>query len=136
LTFVSLVCNITPVAYEIERTDEFTEWWNKLTEEEQIGVAKVVGVLAEKGPDLKRPYAGKVEGSKKIPNLKELIIQFAGRPCRVFFMFDERRVSILFLGARKAGGKKAQAAWYKARIAEVEPIFEKYVAELKEEGLV
>jgi hypothetical protein len=124
------------VAYEIERTDEFTEWWNALTEKEQIAIAKVVGVLAEKGPDLKRPYVGKIEGSKKMPNLKELIIQFAGNPYRVFFLFDERRVGILLLGARKTGGKKAQAAWYKAKIAEVEPIYEQYVAELEEEGLI
>ncbi|HEY1924897.1 MAG TPA: type II toxin-antitoxin system RelE/ParE family toxin [Candidatus Acidoferrum sp.] len=124
------------MAYEIERTDEFTEWWNALTEKEQIAIAKVVGVLAEKGPDLKRPYVGKIEGSKKMPNLKELIIQFAGNPYRVFFLFDERRVGILLLGARKTGGKKAQAAWYKAKIAEVEPIYEQYVAELEEEGLI
>lgn len=102
----------------------------------QKEVAKIVGALAEKGPDLKRPYAGKIEGSKKIPNLKELIIQVAGNPYRVFFMFDERRVSILLLGARKTGGAKAQTAWYKARIAEVELIYEQYVAELNEEGLI
>jgi hypothetical protein len=85
---------------------------------------------------VKRPYVGKIEGSKKMPNLKELIIQFAGNPYRVFFLFDERRVGILLLGARKTGAKKAQAAWYKAKIAEVEPIYEQYVAELEEEGLI
>jgi hypothetical protein len=124
------------VVYEIERTEEFTAWWNNLTEKEQIAVAKIVGVLAEKGPNLKRPYVGKVEGSKKIPNLKELIIQFAGDPYRVFFMFDVRSVGILLLGAQKTGGKKAQTAWYKARIAELDPIYEQYVRELKEEGLI
>lgn len=124
------------MVYEIERTNEFTEWWDGLSEKEQVEVAKIVGVLAEKGPNLKRPYAGKIEGSKKIPNLKELIIQFEGDPYRVFFMFDQRKFGILLLGAIKTGGKKAQAAWYKARIAEVEPIYEQYVAELKEEGLI
>ena len=124
------------MAYEIERTDEFTEWWDCLNQREQVEVAKIVGVLAEKGPKLRRPYAGKIEGSKKIPNLKELIIQFEGNPYRVFFMFDERKFGILLLGAIKTGGKKAQATWYRARIAEVEPIYERYVAELKEEGLI
>jgi hypothetical protein len=76
---------IASVGYEIERTDEFTDWWNGLTEGEQIAVAKVVGVLEEKGPDLKRPYVGKIEGSKRIPNLKELIVQYGGDPYRVFF---------------------------------------------------
>lgn len=124
------------MAYEIERTDEFTVWWDDLSEKEQIEVAKIVGVLAEKGPNLKRPYAGKIEGSKKIPNLKELVIQVSGDPYRVFFMFDERKAGILLLGAKKTGGKKGQAAWYKARIAEVEPIYEQYVAELRKEGLL
>lgn len=124
------------MAYEIERTDEFTEWWDGLSQKEQIEVAKVVGLLAERGPNLKRPYVGKIEGSRKIPNLKELVIQFAGDPYRVFFMFDERRAGILLLGAKKTGGNRAQAAWYKARIAEVEPIYEQYVAELTKEGLI
>jgi hypothetical protein len=124
------------VAYEVERTDEFTAWWDGLSQNEQIEVAKIVGALAEKGPDLKRPYVGKIEGSKKIQNLKELIIQFAGHPYRVFFMFDERRVGILLLGAKKTGGKKAQAAWYNARISQLESIYEQYVAELKKEGLL
>jgi len=124
------------VAYEIERTDEFTAWWDGLSDKQQIEVAKIVGVLAEKGPNLKRPYVGKIDGSKKIPNLKELIIQFAGDPYRVFFMFDERKFGILLLGARKTGGKKAEAAWYKARIAEVELIYEQYITELKKEGLI
>lgn len=124
------------MAYEVERTDEFTAWWNDLTEGEQIAVAKVVGALEEKGPDLKRPYVGKIEGSKKIPNLKELIIQYGGDPYRVFFAFDPRQAAILLLGATKTGGKKAQTGWYKARIAEVEPIYEQYLKELKKEGLI
>ena len=124
------------MTYEIERTDEFTVWWDDLSEKEQIEIAKIVGVLVEKGPNLKRPYVGKIEGSKKIPNLKELIIQFAGDPYRVFFMFDARKVGILLLGAMKSGGKKVEAAWYKARIAEVESIYDRYVAELKNEGLI
>jgi hypothetical protein len=124
------------VAYVIERTDEFTEWWCGLTEDQQIEVARVVGTLVERGPNLKRPYAGKVEGSKKIPNLKELVVQYAGDPYRVFFVFDERRVGILLLGAKKTGGVKAETAWYKAMIAKVEPIYEEYLAELKKEGLI
>jgi hypothetical protein len=95
------------MVYEIERTDEFTEWWEGLSQKEQIEVAKIVGLLVEKGPDLKRPYAGKIEGSKKIPNLKELIIQFAGDPYRVFFMFDERRHS--FAWCKKVRRQKGRS---------------------------
>jgi hypothetical protein len=124
------------VAYAIERTDEFTQWWSGLTEDQQIEIARVVGTLVEHGPNLKRPYAGKVEGSKNIPNLKELVVQCAGDPYRVFFAFDKRRVGILLLGAKKTGGVKTEAAWYKAMIAKVEPIYKEYLAELKKEGLI
>jgi hypothetical protein len=124
------------VAYSIERTNEFTQWWEDLIEAEQIAVARVVGILVNHGPNLGRPYAGKVEGSKKIPNLKELVIQYEGNPYRVFFAFDERRTGILLLGAEKTGGVKAQAAWYKAIIAKIEPIYEEYLAELEREGSI
>lgn len=124
------------MAYDIERTDEFTAWWDSLTEAEQIEVARVIGALAEKGPDLRRPYVGKLEGSKKIPNLKELVVQYGGDPYRVFFVFDPRRMAILLLGAKKTGGVKAEPAWYRDRIAEVEPIYEQYLAELRQEGFI
>ena len=36
------------MAWEIERTDEFTELWNGLNEDAQVSVSAIVAVLAEK----------------------------------------------------------------------------------------
>jgi hypothetical protein len=33
--------------WEVEYTDEFAWWWEELTEDEQIDVAALVGVLEE-----------------------------------------------------------------------------------------
>jgi len=123
------------VAYEVERTDEFTLWWDSLNDGEQIAIAKVVGALEEIGPDLRRPYVGAIRGSK-IRNLKELIVQYAGNPYRVFFVFDPRQIAILLLGGMKTGGNKGQKAWYKMKITQAERIYVQHLKELKREGLI
>jgi hypothetical protein len=123
-------CNITRVAWDVERTDEFTQWWERLSEDEQVSVSAIVTVLSERGPNLKRPYVGKLERSK-LPNLKELIIQHRGDPYRVLFAFDPRKTAILLLG-----GKKGAKGWYVDAIAKAEKLYSDYLKELKKEGLI
>jgi len=65
--------------YEVEFTDEFNEWWNLLTEDEQIDVAATVELLERKGPHLPFPYCSSINGSK-YSNMRELRIQHAGKP--------------------------------------------------------
>lgn len=57
------------------------------------------------GPQLSRPYADKLHGTDKVHNLKELRIQHAGKPYRVFFAFDPERRAVLLCGGRKDGKK-------------------------------
>ena len=52
------------MAWEVEYTDEFEAWWIGLTEEEQIDIDAVVGLLEEKGPHLPYPYSSDVKGTK------------------------------------------------------------------------
>jgi hypothetical protein len=49
----------------------------------------------------------------------------------VLFAFDPRRTAILLLGGRKADSK-----WYKTAIPEAEKIYERYLKEVKDEGLI
>jgi hypothetical protein len=118
------------VAWNIEQTDEFTEWWDGLTEGEQIVVDAFIRMLEEKGPALTRPYADTLKGSK-VKNLKELRPQYGGKPYRVLFAFDPRQTGILLLG-----GKKGTKNWYAEKIAEAEKIYAEYLEELKKEGLI
>jgi hypothetical protein len=61
------------VSWAVERTDEFDEWWEGLTDQEQRKVVASVEALQELGPSAGRPLADTVEGSKH-PNMKELRI--------------------------------------------------------------
>src|ERR1700752_1633427 len=118
------------MAWEVEGTEEFQQWFSSLTSPERISVAAKGDLLQEVGPSLGRPHAATLKGSR-LTNLKEFIIQHAGDPYRVIFAFDPRRTAILLLG-----GKKADNKWYKTAIPEAEAIYERYLEEIKEEGLI
>jgi len=47
---IFLVWNTKSVAWEVEYTDEFEAWWNKLSEEEQAEINTRVELLEEHGP--------------------------------------------------------------------------------------
>jgi hypothetical protein len=106
------------MAWEIEFTDEFGRWWDSLSEAEQESVSVGVGLLTELGPALSRPYADTLQGSQ-YPNMKELRIQHEGRPYRVLYAFDPRRVGLLLLGGDKTGN----ANWYVETIPQAEKIY-------------
>lgn len=73
--------------------------------------------LQNYGPRLPRPYADTVKGSQ-YKNMKELRIQYAGRPVRAFFAFDPVRQAIVLC----AGDKRNDKTFYEKliRIADAE----------------
>jgi len=79
--------------FDVEFTDEFEEWWNSLTEAEQMAVASAVRLLEERGPALSHPHSSSVLSSKH-SHMRELRIQHKGRPYRVLYAFDPRRVAL------------------------------------------
>lgn len=54
------------------------------------------------GPRLPFPYSSWIEGSRH-SHMRELRVQSSGRPLRVFYAFDPRRVAILLTGGDKTG---------------------------------
>jgi len=58
------------MAWEVEFTDEFGEWWNGLTVEEQDSIDSSVNMLEDAGPALTRPYADTIRGSQ-FHNMRE-----------------------------------------------------------------
>ena len=119
------------MAWTVEYTDEFLAWWGTLDEDEQESMRASVGLLEECGPQLGRPHADTVEGSKHT-NLKELRTQHDGRPYRTFFAFDPRRTAILLIGGDKTGDKQ----FYKRMIPEADRLFDEHLDELRKEGLI
>jgi hypothetical protein len=115
------------VAWDIEVTDEFKDWWNGLTEAECTSVERFVLLLEERGPHLPFPYCSKVSGSRHA--LRELRVQHQGRPYRVFYVFDPRRVALLLLGGDKTGDNR----WYEKNILLADQLYDRYLDELSEE---
>jgi hypothetical protein len=118
------------VAWEIEFTDEFGDWWRGLTIEQQEAVAQRIDLLAARGPSLRRPYVGEIKTSAYDPQMKELRVGEGGA-LRILFIFDPRRTAILLLGGDKTGQWKA---WHASAIPAADALYGTYLAELREEG--
>ena len=62
--------------------------------------------------------------------MRELRIQHSGKPYRVLYAFDPRRVAILLLGGTKTGDDR----WYEKYIPEADALYESHPEELRAEG--
>lgn len=91
------------MAWEVEYTDEFGDWWATLQEGEQDAIERCVICVEEAGPMLKEPYSKRIESSRHHPNMKELRASAHGHRLRVFYAFDRRRTAILLIGGDKTG---------------------------------
>jgi hypothetical protein len=116
------------VEWAVEFTGEFERWWNGLTEDEQDSVDRKVRLLQQRGPALSRPFADVVHSSRH-SNVKELVIQHAGRPYRVLFAFDPRRCAVLLIGGDKTGNDR----WYEEFVPVADKLFDEHLATLKKE---
>ena len=115
----------------VEYTDEFEQWWQTLTEDQQEDLTMSVQLLRNLGPSLPRPHADTVKGSKH-KNMKELRTQSKGRPLRTFYAFDPRRCAILLIGGDKTGDKR----FYEKMLPQAERLYDKHLKELGNEGLI
>lgn len=112
--------------WEVEATDEFAEWWDGLTEAEQIDVDASVRLVEQFGPTLRFPYSSGIEGSKH-GHMRELRVQHAGRPYRVLYAFDARRMAILLVGGDKTG----DARWYERHVPTADRLYDEHLASLE-----
>ncbi len=114
--------------WQVEYTDDFEEWWESLTEAEQVNIDAVVGVLEKLGPQLPFPYSSDIRGSR-YGQMRELRIQHAGTPYRILYAFDPRRVAILLIGGRKTSG----ARWYRKFLPIADRLYEEHLRMIKGE---
>lgn len=117
--------------WEVEYTDEFKEWWDTLTDDQQEDLVASVELLRNLGPALPRPHADVVKGSK-YPNMKELRTQSQGKPLRTLFAFDPRRCVILLIGGDKTGDKR----FYEKMVPIADKLYSEHLKQLKKEGLI
>ncbi len=119
------------MAWDVEYTDEFGEWWETLLEDEQESIAASVQLLEARGPMLGFPHSSGVNGSK-YDHMRELRIQHSGRPFRVLYAFDPRRTAILLIGGDKTGDDR----WYITHIPIADQLYREHLHQLQAEGLI
>jgi hypothetical protein len=115
--------------WDVKYTDEFGEWWSGLTEGEQEDVAASVELLERKGPQLPFPFSSGINGSRH-PHMRELRIQHAGRPYRVLYAFDPRRMAILLIGGDKTGNDR----WYNENVPLADRLYDEHLETLESEA--
>ena len=117
--------------WNVGSSDEYDYWFLSLDDESKEAVLQRVLLLRQYGPNLPRPYADVLHGSKNYKNLKELRNQTRNRLLRVAYYFDSKRNAFLLTGEDKKG--KDQNKFYKDLIAESEIIIDKHERELENE---
>ena len=118
------------MAYDVEYTYEFREWWDELTGVEQDRVERSVDRLVERGWLLDRPHTSKIFSSRHT-NMRELRV-LGSIPLRVFYAFDPRRSAILLIGGNKAGNPR----FYEEYVPVADRLYTQYLNEIRREGLI
>ena len=116
------------MAWEVEFTDEFEEWWNGLKETEQIKIDVAIRMLEEYGSDLPYPMSSGVSGSRH-SHMRELRIQVYGKPFRVLYAFNPKRAAVLLAGGDKTGDER----WYEVNVPKAEKLYDQHIEDLKKE---
>ena len=117
--------------WDVEYTDEFGEWWDRLTQAGQESVRAFVRLLQERGPQLGHPYSSAISRSRHA-HMRELRVQHRGRPYRVLYAFDPRRTAILLIGGDKTGNDR----WYEEFVPLADRLYDAHIAVLRKEGLI
>ena len=115
----------------VDSSDEYDSWFLTLDEACKEAVLERVLLLKQYGPNLPRPYADVLHGSKQYTNLKELRNQTQKHVLRIAYYFDSARKAFLLTGGDKKG--KVHDKFYRDLIAESEIIIERHEKELKNE---
>ncbi len=64
--------------------------------------------------------------------MRELRIQSGGKPIRVFYAFDPRRVAILLIGGDKTGNER----FYDQYVPVADRLYDEHLETLRKEGLI
>lgn len=116
------------MAWIVEFGDEFDGEVDALPKAVKIEMLAVAGLLETYGPQLGRPYADTLNGSK-YANMKELRFRANDGVWRVAFAFDPARKAILLVAGDKAG--VSEKRFYKRLIQQAD---ERYGRHLRKTG--
>lgn len=116
------------VPWQVYFQAEFEAEFDELQLEVQDELLAHANLLREFGPQLRRPTADTLHGSKH-DNMKELRFRAAGGVWRVAFAFDPEQKAVLLFAGDKSGG--SQKRFYRQLIKVADARFDRHLAFLK-----
>jgi len=119
------------MSWDVLFYDAFDAEFDDLPEAVQDELLAHARLLEEFGPQLGRPRADTLNGSKHA-NMKELRFEADGGVWRVAFAFDPRRKAILLVCGDKSGG--GEKRFYKQLIKKADDRFDAHLSTLPTKG--
>lgn len=86
-------------------TEDFHLWIDSQPEALRNKLAAELVNIGFWGPHMGRPQVDTVKGSR-FSNMKELRVQWCGKPYRLFFAFDPLQRAVVLCGGDKTGRKR------------------------------
>jgi hypothetical protein len=114
--------------WKIATTNAFDGWFGGLDAAAQAEIIAKVELLKLLGPQLGRPHADTLKGSKHA-NMKELRADTKDSLLRIAFALDPNRMAILLVGGDKLG--VGQRQFYKRLIARADALYDAHLAGIK-----
>ena len=115
--------------WEVEFEDAFEAEFLTFEQEVQDALLAVAKLLADYGPQLGRPHADSLKGSK-YANMKELRFEAAAGEWRATFAFNFRRKAILLVAGNKSGGSQRRS--YRQLVSKADQRFSTHLQKLKD----
>ena len=109
----------------VELHSDFESEFAKVDDAVQDELLAMAGLLEIYGPQLGRPHADTLSGSRHA-NMKELRFGAADGVWRVAFAFDPERKAIILVAGDKSGG--SQKRFYKNLISKADTRFDAHLA--------
>lgn len=116
--------------WDIILQDPLLSWLDSLVEDDVLKIYAALELLSTEGPQLGRPYADTIQGSK-YTNLKELRVQSKLSVFRLFYIFDPIRQAIVLCGGDKKG--KNEKRFYKEMMSLSEQTYDEYLSRFTKE---
>jgi len=116
------------VPWAVEFHDDFEPEFQAFEPAVQDALLAVAKLLVDFGPQLGRPYADTLNGSK-YANMKELRFEASDGEWRAAFAFDPQRQAILLVAGDKSGG--SQKRFYRRLLARADKRFSAHLDRLK-----
>src|SRR5438445_7995936 len=114
--------------WDVATTAVFDEWFAGQDEDAQAEIIAKVNLLKILGPQLGRPHADTLKGSRH-GNMKELRADTHDKVMRIAFAFDPDRKAILLAAGSKSGVSGQR--FYRKLIARADALFAAHLLKLK-----